>query len=137
MMSTSSFAEGALKAADALRPGLFQGRQVLITGGTSGIGAAIAESFLVLGATVLATGATDAEIHAASQAPALMGAEFATLDVRDGKAVSTLIDALPRLHHVVNCAGVIRRGQELEPGHRHVNELGVTERLIAGYDDRP
>ena len=21
-------------------------------------------------------------------------------------------------------------------GHRHVNELGVTERLIAGYDDR-
>jgi transposase len=24
------------------------------------------------------------------------------------------------------------------PGrHRHVNELGVTERLIAGYDDRP
>jgi hypothetical protein len=22
-------------------------------------------------------------------------------------------------------------------GHRHVNELGVTERLIAGYDDRP
>jgi NAD(P)-dependent dehydrogenase (short-subunit alcohol dehydrogenase family) len=35
--------------------------------------------------------------------------------VRDGKAVSALIDALPQLHHVVNCAGVIRRGQELEP----------------------
>ena len=68
-MSTSSFAEGSLKAADALRPGLFQGRQVLITGGTSGIGAAIAEGFLALGASVLATGATDAEIHAASQAP--------------------------------------------------------------------
>jgi NAD(P)-dependent dehydrogenase (short-subunit alcohol dehydrogenase family) len=64
---------------------------------------------------VLATGATDAEVHAASQAPALKGAQFATLDVRDGKAIRTLIDALPRLHHVVNCAGVIRRGQELEP----------------------
>jgi NAD(P)-dependent dehydrogenase (short-subunit alcohol dehydrogenase family) len=114
-MSTSSFAEGFLKAADALRPGLFQGRQVLITGGTSGIGAAIAEGFLALGANVLATGATDAEIRAASEAPGLKGAQFATLDVRDGKAVSTLIDALPRLHHVVNCAGVIRRGHELEP----------------------
>ena len=114
-MSTSSFAEGALKAADALKPGLFQERQVLITGGTSGIGAAIAESFLALGATVLATGAADAEIRAASQAPALKGAQFATLDVRDGNAVSALIDALPQLHHVVNCAGVIRRGQELEP----------------------
>jgi NAD(P)-dependent dehydrogenase (short-subunit alcohol dehydrogenase family) len=114
-MSTSSFAEGSFKAADALKPGLFQGRQVLITGGTSGIGAAIAEGFLALGANVLATGATDAEVHAASQNPALDGARFATLDARDGKAVSTLIDALPRLHHVVNCAGVIRRGQELEP----------------------
>ena len=114
-MSTSSFADGSLKAADALRPGLFQGRQALITGGTSGVGAAIAEGFLALGASVLATGATDTEIHAARQLPALKGAQFATLDVRDGKAVSTLIDALPRLHHVVNCAGVIRRGQELEP----------------------
>jgi NAD(P)-dependent dehydrogenase (short-subunit alcohol dehydrogenase family) len=114
-MSTSSFADGSLKAADALRPGLFQGRQALITGGTSGIGAAIAEGFLALGASVLATGATDTEIHAARQLPAIKGAQFATLDVRDGKAVSTLIDALPRLHHVVNCAGVIRRGQELEP----------------------
>jgi NAD(P)-dependent dehydrogenase (short-subunit alcohol dehydrogenase family) len=114
-MSTSSFAEGSVKAADALRPGLFQERQALITGGTSGIGAAIAESFLALGASVLATGATDAEIHAASQVPALRAAQFATLDVRDGKAASALVDALPRLHHVVNCAGVIRRGQELEP----------------------
>jgi hypothetical protein len=26
---------------------------------------------------------------------------------------------------------------EVFDGHRHVNELGVTERLIAGYDDRP
>jgi NAD(P)-dependent dehydrogenase (short-subunit alcohol dehydrogenase family) len=114
-MSTSSFAEGSFKAADALKPGLFRGRQVLITGGSSGIGAAIAEGFLALGASVLATGATDAEIHVASQAPALKGAQFAALDVRDGKAVSALIDALPQLHHVVNCAGVIRRGQELEP----------------------
>jgi hypothetical protein len=24
-----------------------------------------------------------------------------------------------------------------QEGHRHVNELGVTERLITGYDDRP
>ena len=66
-MSTSSFAEGALKAADALKPGLFQGRQVLITGGTSGIGAAIAEGFLALGASVLATGVAASEIDAASQ----------------------------------------------------------------------
>jgi NAD(P)-dependent dehydrogenase (short-subunit alcohol dehydrogenase family) len=114
-MSTSSFANSAPNPADALRPGLFQGRQAFITGGTSGIGAAIAEGFLSLGANVLATGATDAEIGAASQLPALKGARFARLDVRDGVAVGAIIEALPRLDHVVNCAGVIRRGEELEP----------------------
>jgi hypothetical protein len=30
-----------------------------------------------------------------------------------------------------------RRRQDISKGHRHVNELGVTERLITGYDDRP
>src|SRR3984885_5731134 len=114
-MSTSSFADGSLKAADALRPGLFQGRQALITGGTSGVGAAIAEGFLAPGASVLATGATDTEIDGARQLPAVKGAQFGTLDLLDGKAVSRIIGALPRNHHDVIWAAVIRRGQELEP----------------------
>ncbi|WP_442583881.1 SDR family NAD(P)-dependent oxidoreductase [Mesorhizobium sp. ASY16-5R] len=102
-------------AADHLRPGLFQGRQVLITGGTSGIGAAIGEAFLKLGAAVLATGVTEAEVEAARAQPGLAGAGFTTLDVRNGKAVVETVAALPRLDHVVNCAGVIRRNAELDP----------------------
>jgi NAD(P)-dependent dehydrogenase (short-subunit alcohol dehydrogenase family) len=102
-------------AADHLRPGLFEGRQVLITGGTSGIGAAIGEAFLKLGAAVLATGVTEAEVEAARALPGLAGAGFTTLDVRNGKAVVETVAALPRLDHVVNCAGVIRRNAELDP----------------------
>jgi NAD(P)-dependent dehydrogenase (short-subunit alcohol dehydrogenase family) len=114
-MSTSSSVEAFRGAADSLRPGLFEGRQVLVTGGTSGIGAAIAEAFLALGAEVLATGVTEAEVDAARRSPGLANAGFATLDVRDGAAVNALVSGLVRLDHVVNCAGVIRRGEELEP----------------------
>lgn len=114
-MSTSSSADIFRSAADCLRPGLFEGRRVLISGGTSGIGAAIGEAFLALGAEVLATGVSDGEIAAAKSVPGLAGATFAKLDVRDGKAVTELVAALPRLDHVVNCAGVIRRGDELDP----------------------
>ncbi|SHF90295.1 NAD(P)-dependent dehydrogenase, short-chain alcohol dehydrogenase family [Kaistia soli DSM 19436] len=114
-MSNSSSADRLAAIAGALRPGLFENRQILVTGGTSGIGAAIARAFLSLGATVLATGVTDAEVAAARADPAMAGARFSLLDVRDGAAVEAVVAGLPRLDHVVNCAGVIRRGAELDP----------------------
>ena len=118
-MSTSSSAEWRTGApadpAAFLRPGLFEGRQVLVSGGTSGIGAAIAGAFAALGADVLATGVTEAEIAAAASRPELKDVRFAVLDVRDRTAVDALVAGLPRLDHVVNCAGVIRRNDELEP----------------------
>lgn len=113
-MSISSSASPAAIAA-SLRPGLFEGRTALVTGGTSGIGAAVAEAFLALGAEVVATGATEREVEAARQAPSLSGVRFERLDVRDGAAVEALVAALPRLDHLVNCAGVIRRVEEWRP----------------------
>lgn len=108
-MSTSSSAD----ALSALRPDLFSGRQVLVTGGTSGIGRAVAGAFAHLGADVLATGATDAEVSAARVEAGSI--RFERLDVRDGAAVSAVVDGPARLDVLVNCAGVIRRGSELEP----------------------
>jgi NAD(P)-dependent dehydrogenase (short-subunit alcohol dehydrogenase family) len=37
------------------------------------------------------------------------------LDVRDDAAVRACVDALPRLDVLVNCAGILRRGEELDP----------------------
>ena len=91
----------------------FKGHQVLITGGTSGIGAAIAKAFAAEGATVLVTGATGHEVAEAKAAMPEVSVEV--LDVRDGSAVNSLVSSLKRLDHVVNCAGVIKRAAEHDP----------------------
>ena len=93
--------------------GCFEGRHVLVTGGTSGIGAAIAGAFLAEGAIVTATGVSKQEIEDARRN--MPGLDAQLLDVRDNDAVTALISALPTLHHVVNCAGMIRRGAEHDP----------------------
>ena len=87
-------------------------RQILITGGTSGIGAGIAAAFAAQGDQVTVTGATAAEVDAAT---GRAGITAHVLDVRDGAAVQALVAALGPLDVVVNCAGVIRRGAEHDP----------------------
>jgi NAD(P)-dependent dehydrogenase (short-subunit alcohol dehydrogenase family) len=102
---------------------LFERRQVLVTGGTSGIGHGCALAFHQLGARVLAVGATQAEADAAAQRARetpVAGREpsdlaFAALDVRDDAAIRALVGELPRLDVLVNAAGIIRRDDEHDP----------------------
>lgn len=93
--------------------GCFAEKHVLITGGTSGIGAAIAAAFLAEGAIVTATGVDLLEINAASDA--MPDLRTALLDVRNAGEVESLVASLPAIHHLVNCAGIIRRGAEHDP----------------------
>src|SRR6476620_4758182 len=93
----------------------YAGKRVLVTGGTSGIGAGIARGFIEAGAEVTAVGVAEAEIAAATRDPLLRKAQIRRLDVRDDMAVKALSHSLADLDVVVNCAGVIRRGDELDP----------------------
>ncbi|TWO68502.1 SDR family oxidoreductase [Caenimonas sedimenti] len=95
--------------------GLFAGRHVLVVGGTSGIGAGIAAAFLKQGARVHMTGATPADVEAAAADAQLEGAQRSVLDVRDDAAVPNFIASLSSLDVLVNCAGILRRGEELDP----------------------
>ena len=90
-------------------------RKILVTGASSGIGAGIARAFAALGDSVTITGATAAEAERATGDPAFAGIACHVLDVRDGAAVAAFVEGLGELDAVVNCAGVIRRGAELDP----------------------
>lgn len=89
----------------------FSGRSVLVSGGTSGIGAGIARAFQAAGARVRVIGRSEAEADAARQE----GFDAAALDVTDGGAVAQYVGTLDRLDALVNCAGVIRRLDEHDP----------------------
>ncbi len=90
-------------------------RRVLVTGGTSGIGEAIAKAMRNDGALVTATGATSLEVQRAIKANSDSGIEFQILDVRDDHQVNLFVKSLGELDVVVNCAGIIQRQIELEP----------------------
>ena len=83
--------------AATFRPHLFQDHQVLVSGGTSGIGLAIARGFVALGATVLATGSSESEVTALKAEGAPDGLAFRVLDVRDLVAVRALVGSLAKL----------------------------------------
>lgn len=111
-MSTSSSAD---PSDYAWARGWYAGKRVLVTGGTSGIGAAVSRAFLRTGAEVLATGIGQTEIDALAPDPDFTSAQLSILDVRDGPAIETMVSRLDRLDILVNCAGMIRRGEELDP----------------------
>ena len=89
------------------RGDLFAGKDVLVVGGTSGIGVGIADAFAALGARVTVTGATQQECDGTPH-------HAIAADVRDDAAMSQVIDDMARLDVLVNCAGIVRRGAEHE-----------------------
>ncbi|MDF1791244.1 MAG: SDR family oxidoreductase [Thalassobaculaceae bacterium] len=80
----------------------------IVTGGTSGIGLAIAHGFAEAGYTVTAAGLGALPADEA-------GLSFRTLDVTDTAAIADLAAGQTRVDVLVNAAGVIRRQEELEP----------------------
>jgi NAD(P)-dependent dehydrogenase (short-subunit alcohol dehydrogenase family) len=103
-MITATFQEGS-----------FRDRMALVSGGTSGIGAAIAGALATLGAQVTVTGATDEEAAAARERCGLWWEAAIGLDVRDGAAIAKYFGSLAKLDILINCAGIIRRGDEHDP----------------------
>ena len=95
--------------------GWYGGKHVLVTGGTSGIGAAVSRAFLLAGAQVSATGVSQAELDSLADNADFSTARLSVLDVRDPQAIDALTSRLGQLDILVNCAGMIRRGDELDP----------------------
>jgi NAD(P)-dependent dehydrogenase (short-subunit alcohol dehydrogenase family) len=93
----------------------FSGKTVLVTGGTSGIGAATSLAFKRAGARVIACGYTPQELEAARADADFSSIDVRPLDVSDRAAVDSLVGSLERLDVVVNSAGIIMRDAEHDP----------------------
>jgi 2-dehydro-3-deoxy-D-gluconate 5-dehydrogenase len=109
----------------------FSGRRALITGGTSGIGLALAAGFAQAGATVTAVG-----LGSAAASPE--GVTFVDGDVTDPMCIPGVLAGVDRLDAVVCCAGIIRRDEEHDPEVfaqvLDVNLTGTMRTLTACHD---
>ncbi len=116
----------------------FSGTAVLVTGGTSGIGAAVARAFGDAGAAVLLTGrdaGRGAEV-AADIASDGGTAEFVAADVTDtdacGRLVDAVLDRFGRLDVLVNNAGIIHSGDAQSTTDEQWNET-IAVNLTAAF----
>lgn len=103
------------------------GKVVVVTGGTRGVGAGIAKAFVEAGAEVVVCARRPPEVP-------LPGVEFRELDLRDPEAVRHFFAALPRLDVLVNNAGgtPYRRLTDVDAGrHARVIELNLVAPLTA------
>ncbi len=113
----------------------YAGKPVLVVGGTSGIGLGMAAAFRDAGAIVHATGATDAEVAAAS---ATAGITFSQLSVRDPAAIAALAETIPSLTALVDCAGVNLRAAEFtEEGFTTALDINLTGAMRLATAFRP
>ncbi len=81
-------------------------KQVLVTGGTRGIGAGVARSLASAGWSVVAASVSQAEIDAFDPQD---GITTQLLDVTDQTSVDAAFGELSRLDALVNCAGILLR----------------------------
>jgi NAD(P)-dependent dehydrogenase (short-subunit alcohol dehydrogenase family) len=92
---------------------LAPGFHAVVIGGAGDIGAAIANLFCDLGATVTATGVNDADIARTLLKPRER-LTLAPLDVTDDAAVSEFASRHERVDALINCAGILARDKEYE-----------------------
>jgi len=86
-------------------------KTVVITGGTSGIGAGIANVLSQDGYRIIAATVSQSEIDAFEGAGEI---ETCLLDVTDSEAVVRFFRDLDRLDGLINCAGILRRDDEYD-----------------------
>src|SRR5579859_7822505 len=130
----STFPDHALRRDEQRREGIdmneldFSGEQVLVVGGSSGIGNGIAQAFRARGARVAVCGTrAAASDYSPDDGSHLDGLDYYRLDVGDAGAIDTFNPSLERLDVLVLAQGAViyRRGEFEMTGFRAVLEVNL------------
>ena len=106
----------------------FSGRQVLVVGGSSGIGNGIAQAFRTKGARVAVCGTrASAADYSSDEGSHLEGLDYFQLDVSDGPAIESFKPGFAKLDVLVLAQGAViyRRGEFEMDGFRKVVEVNL------------
>jgi 3-oxoacyl-[acyl-carrier protein] reductase len=106
----------------------FDGKNVLVVGGTSGIGNGIAQAFRAAGADVHVWGTrANADDYKAEEGSHLEGLKFARVDVSDGAAIQAIVPPFKRLDVLVLAQGMVqyRRAEFKDGPFREVVDINL------------
>jgi len=108
----------------------YTGHTVLVTGGTSGIGAGIAAAYARAGAEVIITGTHD---DPESYGIDLSGYRYLTLRLPDDKRIVEIAAMLPKLDILINNAGGILTSATQSEYDPDIFELSLRINLTSGF----
>src|SRR5580700_4245983 len=118
----------------------FSGKQVLVVGGSSGIGNGIAQAFRTRGARVCVCGTrAQAADYSVAEGSQLEGLDYVQLDVGDAGAIENFKPAFGRLDVLVLAQGAViyRRGEFEMTGFRKVLEVNLMSLMACATKFHP
>jgi 3-oxoacyl-[acyl-carrier protein] reductase len=118
----------------------FSGKQILIIGGSSGIGNGIAQAFRARGARVRVCGTrAGAADYSSTDGSDLEGLDYAQLDVGDARAIEAFAPRFDRLDVLVLAQGAViyRRGEFEMAGFRKVLEVNLISLMACAAKFHP
>ncbi len=88
-------------------PFSLEGKTILITGASSGIGKAVAQECAAAGATCIITARNEERLTATLSCLDGEGHQYVLADLSKTDSIETIVEQLPKLDGVVSCAGIV------------------------------
>lgn len=88
-------------------PFTLEGKTILITGASSGIGKAVAQECATAGATCIITARNEERLLVTLSSLVGEGHQYMLANLSNSESIETIVDKLPKLDGVVSCAGIV------------------------------
>ena len=88
-------------------PFSLEGKTILITGASSGIGKAVAQECAAAGATCILTARNEERLSATLSILDGEGHQYMMADLSNSESIEAIVEQLPKLDGVVSCAGIV------------------------------